>query len=571
MVIDSKITVKSAYPWFFFFRIARLTLAVFLPTLFIILFLYRSSYRTGIVAQLNSQIQEDLKAVKLTGDGTREGWITWCRQIHFNESRYTFYDKNEKVLCDTEDRSLIGKKISLFQENEIQANIQLKENLFLQKTVPFSALQRSMEDFDRVLFLRIVPFAFASYLLFIFLFYRNTRPLGTILSRVEKFKDDIPFHRSIQLLYRRDNWGAIEEALIKADQRFQSQIQEVKLENEKNAAILESISDDIIAIDRFETILFFNRKFENSFMKRRSGLDINRKLWHIFEDDVLKAFRSVLKSGTPVSLRRARIPSFQKADRYYDLSITPLKSANGIINGALGVLHDVTEFKLAEQMRVDFVANVSHEIRTPLTSIKGFTQILQGQTDKVDPSLHPFMDKIVANTERMISLFNDLLSLSVIESRNEIQREEVDLEEIVSITKDNIIASYPELKITLRSELEVEKIYGDYRLLEQVILNLSDNACKYAQNKVNLLISSRKNGKNVHISIKDDGPGIPREHLSRIFERFYRIDASREALRGTGLGLSIVKQVIQKHRGRIWAESEGQGTGTTFIIELPLE
>src|SRR5690606_27600082 len=351
---------------------------------------------------------------------------------------------------------------------------------------------------------------------------------------------------------------AIEEALIKADQRFQSQIQEVKLENEKNAAILESISDDIIAIDRFETILFFNRKFENSFMKRRSGLDINRKLWHIFEDDVLKAFRSVLKSGTPVSLRRARIPSFQKADRYYDLSITPLKSANGIINGALGVLHDVTEFKLAEQMRVDFVANVSHEIRTPLTSIKGFTQILQGQTDKVDPSLHPFMDKIVANTERMISLFNDLLSLSVIESRNEIQREEVDLEEIVSITKDNIIASYPDLKITLRSELEVEKIYGDYRLLEQVILNLSDNACKYAQNKVNLLISSRKNGKNVHISIKDDGPGIPREHLSRIFERFYRIDASREALRGTGLGLSIVKQVIQKHRGRIWAESEGQ-------------
>lgn len=523
------------------------------------------------MAQLNSQVQEDLKAIKLTGDGTREGWLSWCRQILFNESRYTFFDEDEKILCDTEDKGLIGKKLSLLSDNEIKANIKLRENLFLQKMVPFTALQRSMEAFDKVLFLRIVPFAIASYLLFIFLFYRNTRPLGTILSRVEKFKDDIPFHRSIQLLYRRDNWGAIEEALIKADQRLQFQIQEVKLENEKNAAILESISDDIIAIDRFETILFFNKKFENNFMRRRSGLEINRKIWHIFEDDVLKAFRSVLKNGMPVSLRRVRLASFQKIDRYYDLSITPLKSANGIINGALGVFHDVTEFKLAEQMRVDFVANVSHEIRTPLTSIKGFTQILQGQTDKVDPSLHPFMNKIVANTERMISLFNDLLNLSVIESKNEVQREEVDLAEIVASTKDNIIASYPELEITLSSELEVEKVLGDYRLLDQVILNLSDNACKYAQEKVNLIISSRKTGRNVQISIKDDGPGIPREHLPRIFERFYRVDASREALRGTGLGLSIVKQIIQKHRGKIWAESDGPGKGTSFIIELPLE
>lgn len=548
-----------------------MTLVVFLPTLFIILFLYRSSYRNGMVTQLNSQVREDLKAIKLTGDGTREGWLNWCRQIVFNDSRYTLFDEEEKILCDTENISLIGKKTSLIEPSEIQSSIKLKDNLFLQKSVPFSALQRSMEAFDKVLFLRIVPFAFASYLLFIFLFYRNTKPLGTILSRVEKFKDDIPFHRSIQLLYRRDNWGEIEEALIKADQKFQLQIQEVKLENEKNAAILESISDDIIAIDRYETILFFNRKFENNFMRRRSGLEINRKIWHIFNDEVLGAFRSVLKDGQPIALRRVYLPSYHRTDRYYDLSITPLKSANGIINGALGVFHDVTEFKLAEQMRVDFVANVSHEIRTPLTSIKGFTQILLTQTDKVDSSLHPFMNKIVTNTERMISLFNDLLNLSVIESKNEVQKDEIDLEEIVSVIQDNINASYPDLGITLGSELEITKIIGDSRLIEQVILNLADNACKYAQGKVNLIIRSRKSGRNVQIALTDDGPGIPPEHLPRIFERFYRVDASREALRGTGLGLSIVKQIIQKHKGRIWAESEGPGKGTTFIIELPLE
>lgn len=524
-----------------------------------------------MVAQLNSQIQEDIKAIKVTGDTSAINWVKWCESLAFSESEYTIYRDNGKILCDSTHKELVGDKISEFDNNEIKASIKLEDNLNLQKTIPLATLQRNMEAFDKVLFLRIVPFAFLSYLLFIFLFYRYTRPLGTILSKVEKFKADIPFHRSMKLLYKKDDWGAIEEALIKADQRLQFQIQEVKIENEKNTAILESINDDIIAIDRYETILFFNSKFENNFMKKRTGQEINRKLWHIFDGDVLEAFRTVLKTGKSSSIKGIHFPSSHRADRYFDLTITPLKSANGMINGALGVFYDVTEFKLTEQMRVDFVANVSHEIRTPLTSIKGFTQILQSQTSKVDPELHPFMNKIVANTERMISLFNDLLNLSVIESKNEILKEEVNIEEIITMTRDNIHASFPGLEINFNSDIQQETVQGDYRLLEQVILNLSDNACKYAQNSVELSISSKKVNKHVQISIKDNGPGIPREHLSRIFERFYRVDASRESLRGTGLGLSIVKQIIQKHKGKIWAESESLGKGTTFVIELPLE
>lgn len=538
------------------------------------------------------QIEEDLRLIKHTLLRANIDWEKWCNALPpLKDVHYTLVRKNGTILCDSINRQLVGKQLedlneiedsydarfssqlrksSIFGTQAVFASMRLGEDLMIRKVIPLSSLRDSMDRFDRVLFLRIVPFALVSYLVFIFLFYRATKPLGIILSKVEKFKDDIPFNKSLELLYERDEWGEIEEALNKADQRLQKQILEVKNENEKNAAILESINDDIIAIDRYESILFYNSKFENDFIKVRDGQEINRKIWHIFSDEVLSAFREVLNSGKSQSLKAMNFPMSHFSERFYDLTITPLQSSNGVINGALGVFYDVTEFKLTEQMRVDFVANVSHEIRTPLTSIKGFTQILQGQSGKVDSSLHPFLEKIVANTERMISLFNDLLNLSVIESRNYLRFEEFNLVEVVEGVESNILANYPDKKITFENKLELEYLKGDFRLIEQVILNLCDNACKYAGDTVNICITSSTINDKGLLSIQDNGPGISKEHLARIFERFYRVDASRESLRGTGLGLSIVKQIISKHKGKIWAESEGIGTGTKFVMELPL-
>jgi two-component system phosphate regulon sensor histidine kinase PhoR len=537
---------------------------------------------------MSLQIEEDLRLINHTLIQSKISWPQWCQSLPpLTDVHYSLIKKDGTIVCDSFARKETNKhdikelqnleftsqldKSSIFETQAIFASLKLDNDLMIRKIIPVSSFRNNMDRFDRVLFLRIVPFAVLSYLLFIFLFYRTTKPLGIILSKVEKFKDDIPFNKSLALLYERDEWGAIEEALNKADQRLQHQVLEAKLENEKNTAILESINDHIIAIDRYESILFFNSKFKNDFMTHREGLEINKKIWHIFSDEVLAAFRNVLTTGEPSSLKAINFPMSLSPNRYFDLTITPLKSSNGFINGALGVFHDITDFKLTEQMRVDFVANVSHEIRTPLTSIKGFTQILQSQSTKVDAGLHPFLDKIVGNTERMISLFNDLLNLSVIESKNYLLSEEFSLLSIVDGVEGNIIASYPDKKVTFSNQLELEYLVGDFRLIEQVVLNLCDNACKYADTAVNISIISFQKDQKACIKIKDNGPGISKEHLSRIFERFYRVDASRESLRGTGLGLAIVKQIVSKHKGKIWAESEGLGTGTTFVIELPLE
>lgn len=539
---------------------------------------------------MTSQIEEDLRLIKHTLARTNMDWYKWCHSLPpLKDVHYTLARRDGTIICDSVDQRAEGQKLpdlweveksfearfasnlgrsTFFNTQAVFASMRLGDNLMIRKVIPVSSLRDNMDRFDRVLFLRIVPFALGSYLLFIFLFYRSTKPLGVILSKVEKFKADIPFNKNLALLYERDEWRQIEEALNKADQKLQNQVLEVKSENEKSTAILEAINDDIIAIDKFETILFFNSKFQKNFVQKRHGQEIDPKIWHIFTGDVLTAFRSVLTTGLPQSLKRINFPDGLRPDRYYDLTITPLKSSNETTSGALGVFYDVTEFKRTEQMRVDFVANVSHEIRTPLTSIKGFTQILQSQSAKIDSSLHPFLDKIIFNTERMISLFNDLLNLSVIESKNTLRLEEFSLLQVLDGI-NSIGANYPDKKIEIVTKIEQEMFRGDPRLIEQVLINLTDNACKYAEEKVKVTISSyHKDGKSF-IQIQDDGPGIGAEHLPRIFERFYRVDFSRESSRGTGLGLAIVKNIITKHRGRIWAESEGAGHGTTFIIELP--
>ena len=461
------------------------------------------------------QVEENLRTTKSTIENAKLNLNEWCQNLRPKDTRYSIINKDGTILCDSNPEKQ-GKKVNDMTEVEgslkqdffsqvrhsdffgtkaLFASLKFSDDTVIRKIVPITSLKDDMNRFDRVIFLRIVPFSLLSYLIFLILFYNATKPLGGILNKVEQFNIDIPFNKNLQLMYKKDEWSRINEALNEADHQLKTQITNVRMENEKIATILESIYDDIIAIDPYETVLFYNSNF--------------------------------------------------------------------------GVLYDVTEFKLTEQMRVDFVANVSHEIRTPLTSIKGYTQLLESQKNKFDPELHTFLEKIVVNTERMIALFNDLLNLSVIESKDVMKFDVLDLKELIFTVAGNIRASYPNKKISITKDIQLTTITGDDRLMEQVISNLVDNACKYSGDTISINISTYTKENKGYISIADDGPGISKEHIQRIFERFYRVDSSRETTRGTGLGLSIVKHIISKHGGKIWAESE-ETHGTKFVIELPL-
>lgn len=433
-----------------------------------------------------------------------------------------------------------------------------------------AALFLGLAVWDFEIALSVLPFILVASLVFMACFGVLSRPLRTILERVAAIVHaDLPYDQQLNLFYQRNEWAQIDAALNDAARKQLTQLQTIQAENRKFTTLLASISNEILAVDRHTNVLFYNPRFSRNFLSGKEKLQEGGKLWSVLEvPEAVALFENVLRDPQPQKLKGFPL-SVQNEVRYYNLTVTPLPDANGTVNGAVGVFTDVTDAKKTEQMRVDFVANVSHEIRSPLTSIKGFTQILKAGQAQVPAELHPFLDKILHNTERMIALFNDLLNLSVIESRDRMSPEEVQLADILDQVEDTVATLFPGKSFELKRDLQRPTAFVDAKLFEHVLINLMENACKYAGENPVVTVGSRLLGQDLEITLSDNGPGIAKEHLGRIFERFYRVDSSRErGTGGTGLGLAIVKHIIVKHHGTIRAESDGQH-GTTFIITLP--
>lgn len=238
--------------------------------------------------------------------------------------------------------------------------------------------------------------------------------------------------------------------------------------------------------------------------------------------------------------------------------------------GTVVVLEDITDLKKLEKMRSQFVANVSHELKTPLTSIKGFSETLKFVKD--EETRNKFLDIINDESERLTRLINDILSLSTIEQTRTIKNEEIDAGKETE-TVYNLLMPKAESKDVHLNLIQKESvvIYGDRDNYKQLIMNLVDNAIKYTKESGEVTITIDKEGDNLKLVIEDTGVGIPEKHLSRIFERFYRVDKARDrAMGGTGLGLAIVKHIVLLMEGTIDVESE-IGKGTTFIITIPIK
>jgi two-component system phosphate regulon sensor histidine kinase PhoR len=371
-----------------------------------------------------------------------------------------------------------------------------------------------------------------------------------------------------ELILVKDNANKINQLKLELDK--------VKADSEKNKTLLESIQDAIVAIDPYNNILFFNQSFNRLFSPSRAVITDKMKFWKIFSPEIIhQTFKQVIENKQAKQIKSIELKTNQ-GEIIFKLSIYPMINDKDEITGALAIFNDVTETILTEKMRVDFVANVSHEVRTPLTSIKGFTQLLESELPKNNPLYHDFIHKIIFNTDRLMELFNDLLNLSVIESKKDIQPESIELVELINSLRPNFEVKYPNKKIEWQTDFNSTSLKADKKLLEQVINNIIDNAIKYhPRQQVKLKIKQAVvtvNDQNMQvISISDDGAGIAKEHLPRLFERFYRVDSARSTergLEGTGIGLSLVKHIMAKHQGSVTVESE-LNQGSCFKLYFP--
>jgi two-component system, OmpR family, phosphate regulon sensor histidine kinase PhoR len=334
----------------------------------------------------------------------------------------------------------------------------------------------------------------------------------------------------------------------------------------EQAKLMESSSDAILAVDTLGSPIFYNSRFVVLF----GDPSVKTRIWKMFtQQDVLKAYDSALKSGAPSSAESVPFEG-PSGKLFFSVSASPLKRENGEVTGAIGIFHDVTALKRAEQIRIDFVANVSHELRTPLTSIKGYAETLIQDADAGRPTERRFLEAIARNTDRLVHLINDLLDLSALESTDVLQREAINTSEITARVLKNLQGMALAKKQEIRILSEAPEVKADAKRVEQVLVNLLENAVKYTPpaGEISILWENGPE-ESVLLKVSDTGPGIPLEHQSRLFERFYRVDRARSReLGGTGLGLAIVKHIMQRHEGTVWIESL-PGQGSTFICKFP--
>jgi two-component system, OmpR family, phosphate regulon sensor histidine kinase PhoR len=347
--------------------------------------------------------------------------------------------------------------------------------------------------------------------------------------------------------------------------------------NERDA-VLSSMIEGVVAIDADERVITINNAAASLFSIDREhgkGKLIGEVLRNIEVQDFLA---STLASQGPTEcelLLPVRHVNGKKDDELFlQLHGSALRDDKGKAIGALMVVNDITRIKKLEDIRKDFVANVSHELRTPLTSVKGYVETLQtGALANREEALR-FLSVIASQVDRINSIVKDLLSLSRIE--RDAENRTVDLEP--GALNDVLISAvdtcrHKALEKDIGLEFLCDKaitLSMDKTLLEQAVVNLVDNAVNYSEDKKTIWIRGEAVDGEARISVRDQGIGIPAEHLERIFERFYRVDKARSRkLGGTGLGLSIVKHIVLAHGGRVWAEST-VGEGSTFTIALPL-
>jgi two-component system phosphate regulon sensor histidine kinase PhoR len=339
---------------------------------------------------------------------------------------------------------------------------------------------------------------------------------------------------------------------------------ELRAERDLQGRILDAMQEGVVVVDRAGRIVLVNPALRA--MLLLGGDAVGKLLIETVRQAQLQDLVAAARAAAGVAPVEIELPGLKPRRLLAHASVL-----SGDDEGLLFVFVDVTELRRLESLRRDFVANASHELRTPIAAVRSATETLRsGALEDPDAAIR-FIDIIERNAQRLQSLVEDMLELSKLESNEfKLKRERVELGSVVPIVLALFRERAEKKGVRLAAELPgTVAVEGDARALEHVLSNLVDNAVKYCPPGTRVLVTAATEDARVRLVVADNGPGIPPEHLPRVFERFYRVDAGRSReLGGTGLGLSIVKHMVEAMRGKVSVESE-VGTGSTFTVALP--
>jgi two-component system phosphate regulon sensor histidine kinase PhoR len=395
---------------------------------------------------------------------------------------------------------------------------------------------------------------------------RLTRPLDA-LSRaaVQLSAGDL---RSRVPVRSTDEFGRLGGTFNTMAGRLEDTIQAISTERTRVEAIIAAMTDAVVATDRSESVRLLNRAAEDLLdVDRRTAL--GRRAGDVFSAPRLAGM--LHEAAALGRVTAEELPPGSAGDRVVETHCAPIRAEDGTVTGAVAVLRDVTELRQTERLRRELTANVSHELRTPLTSIKGFAETLLEGAMQDDVTCRRFLAIIDGETDRLVKLVDDLLDLSLLESKRlTLELKPVDVSVLVAHTVDKLRPLAQTQRLTLHQSAPPGIVVSaDADRLEQVLTNLVDNALKYTPEGGRVDVQVAAANGEIEVLVNDSGRGIGPEDLPHVFERFYRADRSRtRGSGGTGLGLAIAKHIVEAHGGRISVSSQ-PNAGTTFKVTLP--
>ncbi|MGH7768194.1 MAG: ATP-binding protein, partial [Candidatus Binatia bacterium] len=444
-------------------------------------------------------------------------------------------------------------------------------------SVPLDVIEAAESSIRRAILLGLVIFSGLGLLL-AFFFSRN---LEQRVKRMVGFSADVAKGSFPQAMHinRQDELSLLEHNLNEMSQSIQEKIKGIVGEKEKVDSILRGMTEGVLVVDQQGRLILLNQNAQKMFglpatqaLQGASFMEVSR------HPEMKKLLEEVLACDCSTECFAKEV--CLDHGQWFRVSAVSLRDADKKPLGYILVFHDVTELKRLETVRSDFVANVSHELRTPLTAIRGYAEtLLQSPPDDPKDAEH-FVGIIYRHSERLGRLIDDLLALSDLESgKMQLVREPLQAAEIISrvaeIFQDQ--ARKKDIVLSQRIEPNLPSLIGNSDRLQQLLINLVDNALKYTsaggEVEISASLASTANHRSaiVEIAVADTGCGIPEKDIPRLTERFYRVDKARSReLGGTGLGLAIVKHIVQAHQGQLKIESRVQ-RGTTVRIFLPAE
>ena len=435
----------------------------------------------------------------------------------------------------------------------------------LRLALPLTSVEEMLAQTRKIVFSGLILALVLAIAIGLIIAAQTIKPINRMIQVSRKFSQG-DFSRRV-LQSSQDEIGQLALTLNSMAQGLEDKVREIKSQNQKLAAIFNSMIEGVIVVDQSANIISINPTIEKIFNVLKVRVEGKAFLEMIRNNDISEVISSVLLKGIPLS---SEVDLVLPVRKIFEVNAVPIFDVQ-VVSGCLIVIHDITEIRKLENIRRDFVANVSHELKTPLTSIKGFVEtLLDGALDDKENNRN-FLKIIQDHAQRLDNLVNDLLSLSYLESREiKLEKSSFNLKQQVNEVILGFRAQLEKKDIQIKNELSNDTlVIADKNRLEQVVINLIDNAIKFNKEKGMIRIFCETQDNKLKVILEDSGFGIPEKDIARIFERFYRVDKARSRqMGGTGLGLSIVKHIIELHNGSVGVEST-EGLGSKFWFTLP--